>query len=111
MLPVLLKWGFTGDRWLDSALLVVSELVSNAVRHGGGALALVLELTAGRVTVSVTDGSTLVPRRRVDPGEGGRGLLLIEMLVERWGVADHDGGKRVWVLLSDHAAEPMLGTG
>ena len=95
----------------DSALLVVSELVTNAVRHGP-----VLEreveiavsvLSDGACLVEVRDESTTVPRPRaancgqVGYEESGRGLHLVEALAEAWGVARHrDGrGKTVWALL------------
>jgi len=95
----------------DAALLVVSELVTNAVRHGP-----VLEreveiavtvLSAGACLVEVRDESTTVPRPRAASDgqagyeESGRGLHLVEALAEAWGVARHrDGrGKTVWALL------------
>ncbi|MDG6103670.1 ATP-binding protein [Dactylosporangium aurantiacum] len=100
-------WGFTDQPWLDTACLVVTELVSNAVRHGGGRLVLRLHAQAAHVTVSVADGSPVVPRPRPDPdGDGGRGLYIIEALSQRWGVEDRQGGKRVWVLLQPHPAPP-----
>src|SRR5687767_3736300 len=61
---VLAGWGFRDDDWLDSTAVVVSELVTNAVRHGGGCVALHLEARAGRVVVSVADESPVLPRRR-----------------------------------------------
>lgn len=96
-------WGFTDKPWLDVAHLVVTELVSNAVRHGGGCVSLELRAHEAQVTISVADGSAVAPRHRADPDdEGGRGLLIIEALSQRWGVEDHHGGKWVWVLLPPH---------
>ncbi len=96
---VLSNWGFREADWLDAAAVVVSELVTNAVRHGGGCLALQLEAHAERVVVSVADGSSVLPRRR-DPDEaGGRGIALIEALAASWTVKNHQGGKRVQVEL------------
>jgi anti-sigma regulatory factor (Ser/Thr protein kinase) len=99
----LFAWGFDDPAWLDAATLVVSELVGNAVRHGGGCLALELHAHEEHVTISAADGSAVIPSRRDDPdGDGGRGLAIIEALSQRWGVEDHHGGKRVWVLLAPH---------
>lgn len=96
---VLAGWGFRDADWLDGTAVIVSELVTNAVRHGGGCVALQLEAHAGRVVVSVIDGSPVAPRRR-DPDEvGGRGIALIEALSAGWTVQSHHGGKRVRVEL------------
>ncbi|WP_328469637.1 ATP-binding protein [Actinoplanes sp. NBC_00393] len=97
---VLAGWGFRDEDWLDSAAVVVSELVTNAVRHGGGCVALHVEAHDERVTVSVADGSSVVPRRRDPDGVGGRGIALIEALSTGWTVQNHEGGKRVRVVLS-----------
>ena len=89
---------------VELAELVVSELVSNAVRHAGSDGDLELELTAGggRVFVSVADGSPTHPR--VLPLDlerlGGRGMRLIDQVATAWGVEDFIFGKRVWVELS-----------
>lgn len=96
---VLAGWGYHDPAWLDSVILVVSELVTNAVQHGGGCLDLSLQAHEELVTVSVADGSPVVPRPRTADATGGRGLLLIEALTTRWGVTDHHGGKRVWAEL------------
>jgi anti-sigma regulatory factor (Ser/Thr protein kinase) len=96
---VLAGWGFRDESWLDSAAIVVSELVTNAVRHGGGCVELRVECHDHRVTLSVADGSSVVPRRRDPDDQGGRGLALIEAMSAGWGVQDHQGGKRVWVEL------------
>ncbi|MBG0561048.1 ATP-binding protein [Actinoplanes aureus] len=96
---VLAGWGFRDTDWLDAAAVVVSELVTNAVRHGGGCLALRLEAHDERVVVSVADGSSVVPRRRDPDGVGGRGIALIEALSAGWTVQNHQGGKRVLVEL------------
>ncbi|WP_433833927.1 ATP-binding protein [Actinoplanes sp. CA-015351] len=100
VVAMLAGWGFRDADWLDSAAVVVSELVSNAVRHGGGCLELQLEAHDGRVVVSVADGSAVVPRRRDPDDEGGRGIALIEALAAGWSVQDYRGGKRVCVELS-----------
>ncbi|MEU4625687.1 ATP-binding protein [Actinoplanes sp. NPDC023801] len=80
---------------LDDAAVVVSELVSNAVRHGGSEIVVAVESHAGQITVSVADGSSVVPRPRDPDGTCGLGLRLIESLTVRWYVQSHEGGKRV----------------
>ena len=96
---VLSGWGFRDDDWLDATAVVVSELVTNAVLHGGGCVALQLEADDDQVIVSVADGSSVVPRRRAPDSAGGRGIVLIEALAAGWTVENHQGGKRVRVRL------------
>jgi anti-sigma regulatory factor (Ser/Thr protein kinase) len=95
---VLWGWGFRDPDWLAAVSVVVSELVSNAVVHGGGCLALDLRADGDRVTIGAVDGSAVVPRR-IEPGVSsrGRGLALVEALSRRWGVVEHTYGKRVFV--------------
>ncbi|GIF14771.1 ATP-binding protein [Actinoplanes teichomyceticus] len=99
VVAVLLGWGFRDPEWLDAAAVVVSELVTNAVRHGGGCVALHVEAHGERVMVSVADGSSVVPRRRDPDDVGGRGIALIEALSAGWTVHNHEGGKQVRVRL------------
>jgi anti-sigma regulatory factor (Ser/Thr protein kinase) len=81
--------------------LAVTEVVSNAVRHGGEADQIRLAITPkdGYMCVQVTDsGPGLVPK----PGaleadaDGGFGLFIVERLTRRWGVTREDGRTRVW---------------
>lgn len=95
---VLSAWGYHHSEWTDRVMVVVSELVSNAIRHGGGCVGVDLHARETNVVISVADGSSVLPRRR-HPASGepdGRGILLIETLAAAWGVAKHHGGKRVW---------------
>ncbi len=83
----------------DDVLLVISELVTNAVVHGGAAPALVLRVGDERLVVEVHDPSPVVPQPLVaDPARiGGWGLGLVARLTDRWGVKGTElGGKAVW---------------
>jgi anti-sigma regulatory factor (Ser/Thr protein kinase) len=87
---------------LATLLLLVSELVTNAVIHSAApadtAIVLRARMTeAGAIRVEITDGGrgfTPAPRDPDRPG-GGYGLFLVEREAERWGV-DREGGTRVW---------------
>lgn len=86
----------------SAAELVVSELVSNAVRHGEPPVQLRVEGSPeAELTITVSDaGSGRPVLRSPEPGApGGRGLLLVDAMSERWGV-DHDGGgTKVWAVV------------
>ncbi|MBX6390088.1 MAG: ATP-binding protein [Frankia sp.] len=81
-----------------TAELLVSELVTNAVKYGRPPVWLLVELRPGLVHASVSDTSTTLPdRREVDEeSEGGRGLLVLEALAGSWGVASVESGKYLW---------------
>lgn len=85
---------------LDDAELLVSELMSNAVRHGGGAIRLTASNLSGSLTVQVFDaGSELPAMRSQDPERtvaSGRGLRMVEQIAAAWGVDVDESGKTVW---------------
>jgi anti-sigma regulatory factor (Ser/Thr protein kinase) len=87
---------------LDDALLLISELVTNAVRHGSPPILLALECDGEGLRVRVRDGAPALPRPRdsIPEDEGGRGLALVDALSDAWGaepvVDEHGGGKSVW---------------
>lgn len=85
----------------DDLALVVSELVTNAVRHAAPPVRLELQADAHRVTVAVADGSPGRPVSRVadDDAEGGRGLRLVDLLAAETGVRPSPPGKTVWAAL------------
>lgn len=89
------------DALIETAVLLVSELVTNAIRHAGGPCALVVSLDDHVVEFSVQDGTSQLPMPRRDEhlGEDGRGLLLIEALAEEWGVRQLPAGKATWFVL------------
>jgi anti-sigma regulatory factor (Ser/Thr protein kinase) len=83
----------------DTAVLLTSELVANAVLHAGGASVLTTSVRLGRLSVAVTDRSTRPPRvRRPRPSttDSGRGLVLVQKLADRWGHTPTRTGKTVW---------------
>jgi anti-sigma regulatory factor (Ser/Thr protein kinase) len=89
----------------DDAILVVSELVTNATRHGGGRCRLRLGVDHGRVTVEVHDPSPEHPSARVMPvdplAEGGRGIAMVRGLSRRFSVLTGPGtGKTVQAVLA-----------
>jgi anti-sigma regulatory factor (Ser/Thr protein kinase) len=93
------------ERLCDDAVLIVNELVSNAIRHAGTELLVELSGTETGVLITVTDQSTQPVRARAAAGrdEGGHGLLLVEALSSRWGVTAQPTGKRVWAELQPSA--------
>jgi anti-sigma regulatory factor (Ser/Thr protein kinase) len=87
---------------IDDSLLVVSELVTNALRHGLGEVVVRAAVDAdGTVQLSVTDsGAELPALQPVDPMRvGGLGLRIVDQLSAAWGVAPFPGGKTVWANL------------
>ncbi len=91
-------------RVMDEAELLVSELVTNAVVHGAPPITVNVECDGSQgLRVAVTDGSdhTPVPREAADDDESGRGIYLVDVISDRWGVAPSRGhGKAVWFTLA-----------
>jgi anti-sigma regulatory factor (Ser/Thr protein kinase) len=83
---------------LDTAELLTSELVTNALLHAGTDLIVHVEADNGTVRIAVEDGSDIGPRvGSMDTIDlGGRGLPLVATLSERWGWDPLPHGKRVW---------------
>jgi len=99
---------------VDVALLLVSELVTNAIRHGSPPITL--KLTCGSqhvVEVRVTDAGPELPV----PGEPdieddhGRGLAITAVLSDDWGAEPHDEGKTVWFRLQPRSLQRMQDRG
>lgn len=91
----------------EFAVLLTSEVVTNAVVHAGphvsgNKLRLVLEQTDELVRIEVTDWRTALPLAGDGAVDklGGRGLLLLDALATQWGVIPFDSGKVVWFELS-----------
>lgn len=82
----------------DTAVLLTSELVTNAIVHGRTSSELQVSSPLGLLRVLVHDDNPTAPER-VRPGpdrRGGRGLILVEALASAWGFAPDAPGKSVW---------------
>ncbi|MFE7898150.1 SpoIIE family protein phosphatase [Streptomyces sp. NPDC057424] len=91
----LAEWGLTEAEFATE--LIVSELVTNALRYGGAPIELRL-IRDSTLICEVSDGSNTAPhlRRARVFDEGGRGLLLVAQLAERWGSRQTATGKTIW---------------
>jgi two-component sensor histidine kinase len=89
-------WGL-GEDIKHVTVLIVSELVTNAVRHAAAPITLRL-IRQETLTCEGSDGSSVAPHLRYAlPGdEGGRGLLIVAQSVSRWGIRHGPTGKTVW---------------
>jgi anti-sigma regulatory factor (Ser/Thr protein kinase) len=87
----------------ETAELLVSELVTNAITHGTGTVTLSIDCTDSSLAVTVSDDEPTEPELQPESltALGGRGLLMVEALAGSWGVNAHkDGaGKDVWFRL------------
>ena len=104
------------DEELDTARLLVSELVTNAVVHGRGTITLRARLNEDRLLVEVMDeGCGLDPavrERDFENPSGGRGLTIVDAGSSRWGI--HKGTTHVWFELettgaADHQQRSISG--
>lgn len=89
--------GFVSD-----ALLLTSELVSNAVLHVGGSIALDARFDGEALVVSVRDRSAALPQAPsvTSPWSSqGRGLSIVRTIADDWGASADDTGKTVWFRL------------
>ncbi|MFB6811364.1 SpoIIE family protein phosphatase [Streptomyces sp. NPDC056387] len=94
---------------VDSAVLMVSEMVTNVLMHTDGDALLVAEAAGEpgtrRLRIEVADPSDELPHKR-HPGEmasSGRGVLLMEMLADSWGVDPRGEGKSIWFELHEQS--------
>lgn len=83
---------------VETAALLTSELVTNAVVHGAPPVELRVELAEQVVRVEVHDGADDPPvLRQAGPSDaGGRGLAIVDALASRWGAQRRDEGKALW---------------
>ncbi len=89
-------WGLVAI--FDDAALVVTELVTNAITHGGSAFRLQLSRTSGAFRIEVVDDGegTPEPQPQDTEAEGGRGIMLVDAMSSSWGVENVPQGKLVW---------------
>ncbi|HEY1741343.1 MAG TPA: ATP-binding protein [Acidimicrobiia bacterium] len=101
------------DDLLDPAILVVSELVANAVRYGGADLTVALARDHDGVRIAVGDTGPADPTMpEVDRRAlGGRGVRLIAALASDWGYRHKDSGKIVWAIIDEDRLHGPNGTG
>lgn len=105
---VLRTWGLT--EYADTACLLTSELVTNAVRHGRGPVGLRIGRGHYETLVEVRDHGNDEVRRSRRPTadtETGRGLAIVELLADRWGVVPGNTGKTVWFALSNAGPQAL----
>jgi len=109
--PVRVAVGRTLQEWsipnpvAHDIVLLVTELVTNAVLHGRPPIQLRLRRTAAHLVVEVDDSATFLPRklRPTPEDEHGRGLQLVSLLAHRWGTRPTVTGKSVWCVFPVHA--------
>lgn len=103
---------------VGDAVLVVSELLSNAIRHArplpGANVQVAWALGDDAIEVAVSDGGAATAPARAHASIsalGGRGLGIVEYLACRWGIRSDDSGQTVWAVLSTPASvhEPQPG--
>ncbi|WP_436786580.1 ATP-binding protein [Yinghuangia sp. YIM S10712] len=99
------RWALS-EEVAESARLIVSELVTNAVRAGnhtdrGVRVAFTLDAARGVLRIEVSDAGGGEPHVRSPESDEtcGRGLLLVDALAQEWGVQQDDRGKTVWAEL------------
>ncbi|KND32135.1 ATP-binding protein [Streptomyces acidiscabies] len=91
-------WGL--NSCVDTATLLISELVTNAIRYGTEDITFSLSHKAGEITIEVIDGSSEFPQVRQPAAdkESGRGMFLVEAMADRWGTSED--GTRTWCTIA-----------
>lgn len=102
-----------GQVHLDSAVLALSEIVTNAFVHTGGAVSVSVHATSEGVRVEVEDASPHLPvlHHYADTAGTGRGLQIIEEVTDRWGVRRSGAGKAVWFEIGRSHGDGVLDAG
>jgi anti-sigma regulatory factor (Ser/Thr protein kinase) len=87
---------------VDDAVLLVSELVTNSVLHGGPPVVVAVDCDEATLQVRVRDGSPALPAPRdaAQGDENGRGLALVAEMSDDWGVDSEKDGKHVWFVIN-----------
>jgi anti-sigma regulatory factor (Ser/Thr protein kinase) len=84
---------------IEDAVLMISELVTNAVRHARAAVLVLVTDHRHTVHVSVTDDNPTLPVAGREPehhATSGRGLGIVDTLADRWGIIPTSDGKTIW---------------
>jgi anti-sigma regulatory factor (Ser/Thr protein kinase) len=86
---------------VDAVELMVSELATNSVKHADSAFNLVIDREATHVRVEVSDSGAGEPTARDPPPSEptGRGLRIVDLMSDKWGVRRSPQSKTVWFLL------------
>src|SRR5262245_46475504 len=99
----------------ETTEILVSELVSNVVRHANSTIDLDASYADGTLRIEVRDGSSIVPAiKDLANAEGGFGLRIVEAVADEWGVTQLATGKAVWFTISrptDGTRGPRAGKG
>ena len=100
----LTRWGCDDT---DDAAVVFSELVTNAVIHGGGAVSIAAIVNDQNIRIDVDDTHPRHPHlRAAGSGPGGLGLHIVNQLSTQWGFQPTHTGKRVWAVLPCSSQAP-----
>jgi anti-sigma regulatory factor (Ser/Thr protein kinase) len=95
---VLGAWKLDSADLRQEAILLVSELATNAVLHGRTEFEVLAKLSPQRLRIEVADGNARPPSPVMVPARStsGRGLAIVQQVSSAWGVEQHDAGKIVW---------------
>lgn len=96
----------------DNVILMISELVTNAILHGGEGAVLTLTADDLKIRAEVRDSSPAVPvvRSYSETATTGRGMVIVDALAAAWGTFAVDGGKVVWFELAAGGPEDEADT-
>jgi anti-sigma regulatory factor (Ser/Thr protein kinase) len=102
---VLTGWG--EESLVDDAVLVTSELATNAIGHADSPFHASVTRRDGVVRIVIEDAGpgTAAPRAVTPEDSSGRGILIVEMLSERWGIDARPDGKAIWAELASCGAD------
>ena len=94
---------------VEVAAILTDEMVANAVKHGQPPISLAIESDREGIVISVADSGPEFPEARTvsRTAENGRGLMIIDILSDEWGVLPLYQGKQVWFRL--HVRDVLAG--